>query len=140
MAKYHALQEFLQKQSNPLVRMSFEQIERIIGEKLPRSAMKYRAWWSNNERNSVMTKAWKDAGFISEQVDMDARKLVFRRADRLQSSEGTSDRESRASGRHPLIGWMKGTVTIPEGVDLTQPADAEWGNVTPGMTRSDDRR
>ena len=30
---------------------------------------------------------------------------------------------------HPLIGWMKGTVTIAEGVDLTEPACPEWADL-----------
>jgi hypothetical protein len=30
--------------------------------------------------------------------------------------------------RHPVIGCLKGTVHIPEGVDLTEPADPKWGD------------
>jgi hypothetical protein len=32
------------------------------------------------------------------------------------------------SKRHPLIGWLKGTVQIAPGVDLTEPADPEWAD------------
>lgn len=32
-----------------------------------------------------------------------------------------------AERRHPLIGFMKGTVKIAPGTDLTSPADPEWG-------------
>jgi hypothetical protein len=28
---------------------------------------------------------------------------------------------------HPLVGSMKGTVQVAPGVDLTDPADPEWG-------------
>ena len=28
-----------------------------------------------------------------------------------------------------LFGWMKGTVTIAPGVDLTEPAEADWGDL-----------
>jgi hypothetical protein len=38
-----------------------------------------------------------------------------------------------AGTRHPLIGWMKGTVTIPEGVDLTEPACPEWADLIDEM-------
>ena len=31
------------------------------------------------------------------------------------------------SGRHPLIGFLKGTVRFAPGVDLTDPADPYWG-------------
>jgi hypothetical protein len=77
----------------------------------------------------VMTKAWLEAGFHSEQVDMDGRKLVFRRTRSVRppSSDSSAAGSGVASKRHPLIGWMKGTVHIPQGVDLTEPADPEWG-------------
>lgn len=77
MSKYDPLREFLEKQSRPLIRMSFEQIERIIGEDLPPSARHHRAWWSNNQSNSVMTRAWREAGFKSERVDMKERHWCF---------------------------------------------------------------
>jgi hypothetical protein len=38
-----------------------------------------------------------------------------------------------AESRHPLIGWMKGTFTIPEGVDLTEPACPEWADLIDQM-------
>jgi transcriptional regulator with XRE-family HTH domain len=31
------------------------------------------------------------------------------------------------SGHHPILGRMKGTIRIEPGVDLTQPADPNWG-------------
>lgn len=33
------------------------------------------------------------------------------------------------SRRHPAFGWMKGTVTIAPGVDLTEPACPEWADI-----------
>jgi hypothetical protein len=124
MGKYEPLTEFLQKQPNGEVRMSFAQIERVVGFKLPPVAQRHRAWWSNSPTNNVMTRAWLDAGFRSEQVDMTARKLVFRREKQVEhSGAGPAPKP----GRHPLIGWMKGTFTIPEGVDLTEP-DPEWAD------------
>lgn len=125
MGKYEPLTEFLKKQPGSEVRMSFAQIERVIGSKLPPVAQRHRAWWSNSPTNNVMTKAWLDAGFRSEQVDMGGGRLVFRREKIL---EGPSMASGRKLGRHPLFGWMKGTVTIPPGVDLTEPADPEWAD------------
>jgi hypothetical protein len=128
MGKYTPLQEFLRKQDRNEVSMTFAEIERVVGSKLPAKAQKHRAWWSNNASNNVMTKAWLDAGYRSERVDMQARKLVFRRSHlpAIMTSPQTSGR-GVTSKRHPLIGCMKGTVHIPEGVDLTEPADPEWG-------------
>jgi hypothetical protein len=61
---------------------------------------------------------------------MEAGKLVFRRIGPQGFKEADAASPSgRAaiSERHPLIGWMKGTVRIAPGVDLTEPADPEWG-------------
>jgi hypothetical protein len=43
-----------------------------------------------------------------------------------------------APQQHPLIGWMKGTVTVEPGVDLTEPADPHWGEVAYGDQTWDD--
>ena len=79
MSKYAALGEYLKRQRGDLVPMTFAEIERVTGSKLPASAHKHRAVVEQQPDNSVMTKVWIDAGFESEQVDMQARKLVFRR-------------------------------------------------------------
>lgn len=140
--KYQPLTEFLRRQAHDVVRMSFNEIERLIGAKLPPSATHHRAWWSNNAENNVMTKAWKDAGFESEDVDMQRRRVVFRRV-RSEASSPDSDAPSvdvTMGDRHPLIGWMKGTLTIAEGVDLTQPAEPEWGDAADGDGTWADRK
>jgi hypothetical protein len=139
--KYAPLTQFLRRQSRPVVRMSFDEIERVIGTKLPPSATYHRAWWSNNAQNNVMTKAWRDAGFESEDVDMKGRRVAFRRV----RSDGSRDTDAPSvdgttKNRHPLIGWMKGTLTIAEGVDLTQPADLEWGEAAHGDQPWADRK
>jgi hypothetical protein len=132
MSKYAPLGEFLRQQPTNEIPMSFDKIEKITGAKLPASATRHRAWWSNNSQNSVMTKVWLDAGFQSERVDIEGRKLVFRRvrdkAPPPAAANGPGDaRDAAAAKHHPLYGWLKGTVRIASGVDLTQPADPEWG-------------
>jgi hypothetical protein len=136
MGKYAALGEFLRKQSVAEVPMTFEKIEKITGARLPRSAKTYRAWWSNNPKNSVMTKVWLDAGFESERVDMAGRRLVFRKIEKQsrQPPQRTWEGDSRPaiSSRHPRFGALKGLIRIEVGTDLTAPADPEWGEGTWG--------
>jgi hypothetical protein len=43
-----------------------------------------------------------------------------------------------SSEHHPLIGWMKGTVVVEPGVDLTKPAHPFWGEVSYGDRTWDD--
>jgi hypothetical protein len=124
MSKYGALGQYLKQQRGDLVPMTFAEIEKITGSKLPASAHKHRPWWSNNPDNSVMTKVWLDAGFASEQVDMPARKLVFRRVRK------PADKAQPAGEKpfHPAYGFMKGLIRVMPGTDLTQPADPEWAD------------
>jgi hypothetical protein len=119
--------------------MTFAEIEKIVGTPLPNS-QRYPAWWSNNPFNNVMTQVWLDAGFVTEQVDVASRKLVFRRA-RPRSSlgdEGHISAKADVGGGsppaavsharpHPIVGCLKGSVRVAEGVDLTAPADPDWG-------------
>jgi hypothetical protein len=124
MSKYEPLGAYLKKQDQELVPMTFAEIERVTGVTLPPSARKHRPWWSNNARNSVMTQVWLDAGFESEQVDMEQRRLVFRRV-RAPKAEGVL---AEAKSFHPAWGAMAGLIRIMPGVDITQPADPQWAD------------
>jgi hypothetical protein len=126
--KYEPLTAYLRAQRGGLVRMSFAEIERVIGAKLPQSADSHRAWWSNNPSNNVMTKAWLEAGFESDQVDLSGRKLVFRRvseSERSPKSPAGPESSDASSVKLALFGWLRGTVVST--ADLTEPADPEWG-------------
>lgn len=127
MSRYAALGAYLKRQSGDRVPMTFAEIEKIIGAKLPASAHKHRPWWSNNPHNSVMTKVWLEAGFESEQVNMAGRKLVFHRV-RKPKAAAAAAAPSGEEPFHPAWGYMKGLVRIMPGTDLTQPADPEWAD------------
>ena len=129
MGKYEPLTTFLSAQTNSQVCMSFAEIERVIGTTLPPSAASHRAWWSNNGLNNVMTRAWLDAGFLSEQVDLPGRKLVFRRVKPTRTGHRLADNlpAGEASPKLALFGWLKGTVSVAPGTNLADPADPDWG-------------
>jgi hypothetical protein len=123
MSKYDGLGRFLRGQHTDMVPMTFREIERVTGSKLPASK-RYPAWWSNNAGNSVMTKVWLAAGFKSEQVDVTRERLVFRRDAAVPNKLARTSRKA-AEGTdipHPVVGALKGTFTIEPGWDLTQPA------------------
>ena len=48
MSKYDPLTSFLVAKAGREIRLSFAEIERILGFKLPKSAYEHEAWWSNN--------------------------------------------------------------------------------------------
>ena len=128
MSKYGALRTHLASQPGDRIAMTFEEIENVLGFKLPKS-QGYPAWWSNNPTNNVMTNEWLAAGFKTEQVDIEGRKLVFRR---VEPPKGVGFAEAPASKlksprRHPGFGLMKGLMTVAPGTDLAAPTAGEWG-------------
>jgi hypothetical protein len=155
-ADYEVLGHYLVAQKKTLLPMTFSEVARVVGRKLPNSA-KYPAWWSNDPSNNPMTRVWLKAGFKTEQVDTTMQRLVFRRVGGepgtvvtagLPARKPSSDQpaisgfgdvarsykagEPKSSDppprcRHPLYGALKGYIRIMPGVDLTEPADPEWG-------------
>jgi hypothetical protein len=128
--KYDRLKDYLRAQTASRLPMKFSEIEKIVGPppSLPKSAKSYRAWWSNDPANHVQAHAWLDAGYRTEQVDMNDAKLVFVResiargvAEEAKKFKGNTIAEPE-TGQHPMIGAMKGTFVIEEGWDLTKPA------------------
>ncbi len=136
MSKYRNLARFFEAQPSDFLRMTFDEVEREAGFKLPASARLHQAWWANDRAHHVQAKAWLDAGFESEQVDMKAQMLVFKRAKTEPAPSkpkhgGMSDpaREYKQAEtvekkprRSPLFGALKGTFWIDPTWDLTQPA------------------
>lgn len=123
MSKYESLRGHLERHRRTEVPMTFEEIEAVLGFSLPPSSRRHRTWWSNNPSNSAITQAWLDAGFRTEQVDMDARRLVFQR------SAGAVESRAPRPGRHPLYGCMEGTVTFAPDFQPGEPADPGWGGL-----------
>jgi hypothetical protein len=157
MSKYQPLTDFLSASSVHHLPLTFAEVEAILGAKLPSSAYEHPAWWANDSgRSHVQAKAWLSAGFETEQIDKQAKKLVFKRIGSASGMAETARDFAHAEpgekklGRHPLIGAMKGTFTIEPGYDLTSPMytdeewaeiekemDADWDQILEGMTRQD---
>lgn len=66
--KYKRLKVFLQNCGEIQIKLSFEDIERIICFNLPKSATKHaESWWSNHKGHSQAI-AWLDAGYETDYV------------------------------------------------------------------------
>ena len=128
MSKYEPLGAFLRKQKFQSVPMTFAEIEKVLMFKLPASK-RYPAWWSNNPSNNVMTQLWLDAGFVTESVDTNGEKLVFRRKGSAASKPapgGMPRPDGPVGGKaETVLGCLKGLFTLAEGFDPTEPMDLE---------------
>ena len=127
MGKYEPLTAFLSGVGTEEVRMTFSEIERVIGGPLPASKQ-YAAWWSNNPSNNVMTRAWLKAGFRTERVEPAAGRLVFRRSGGMapKATNGVRDGGPGQGFVADFQARFGGAFTIRPGVDLTQPTGEVW--------------
>ena len=82
--KYTPLETYLRDlpKGQREVALRFEQIESILHTQLPESAYESRAWWEHEkEGNHVNTRAWTNAGWKMESLDVDEKWVKFVRAE-----------------------------------------------------------
>lgn len=77
MSKYAPLNRHLAGTSTDRIRLSFAEIERILGFSLPASARTYAPWWANVGGSHVQARAWMDAGWQTLQVDVPGEAVSF---------------------------------------------------------------
>ena len=77
--KYIGLTNYLKAKAQCSIVMSFSEIETQIGDKLPESAYKHRAFWSNTRTHSV-AYGWMDAGYETVGVNINNQLITFQKA------------------------------------------------------------
>ena len=78
--KYTPLENYLRNlpESQQVITLSFEQIERIINSTLPPSAYGYQQWWDHEtEGNHVNKRAWANAGWKVKSVDFKRKQATL---------------------------------------------------------------
>lgn len=71
--KYTPLEKYLRDlpANQKEVALSFEQIEKILNAKLPASAYEDQRWWDHEaEGNHVNKRAWANAGWEIQSIDV----------------------------------------------------------------------
>jgi len=78
MSVYSPLREWLIAAATTPILCTFEQIEEIIGRRLPNSSRAYASWWTNqNSGHHVQCRAWIDAGYHTAKVDIVRETVEF---------------------------------------------------------------
>ncbi|WP_416672373.1 DUF4268 domain-containing protein [Egbenema bharatensis] len=79
-SRYAPLAIWLQGQigeGNEKISLTFEQIEKIIDDKLPASARQHRNWWANDTVSHAQSQQWLDVGWRVSNVNMAQERVVF---------------------------------------------------------------
>jgi len=77
MGKYYKLGWHLAKLKSNKVGYHFDEIEKILGFPLPRSARIYRPWWANDNTHVQASDGWLDYGWMVDSVEMDNQVVKF---------------------------------------------------------------
>src|SRR5690242_9781349 len=77
--KYDPLRRWLSEADGDRVRLSFREIESILGFRLPDSARALPQWWANTGGSHVQAGAWMEAGWRTRDVDVPGEKTSFER-------------------------------------------------------------
>jgi hypothetical protein len=81
--KYTPLENYLREilASQREVKLHFEEIERILNDKLPSSAYEDQRWWEHEtEGNHRNKRSWSIAGWKLASLDVNAKRVKFVRA------------------------------------------------------------
>ena len=76
---YRALGDFLENFSADTVMITFPALENMLKRKLPASARERESWWTNRPRGRGHARAWRDAGWSVEKVDLKKGRVTFTR-------------------------------------------------------------
>lgn len=79
--KYRYLSDYLHNAAGEAVRLTFDEIEQILKDKLPRSAYQHRAFWANTGSHSIAI-SWMSVGYQTVEVDLTNRYVVFEKTRR----------------------------------------------------------
>jgi hypothetical protein len=79
-AKYSPLGSYLSYRGHftNVVKLSFAQIDGIIGDNLPLSALRSEDWWTNSQSHAH-SRIWLNAGWQVENVDLKEGTVTFRK-------------------------------------------------------------
>jgi hypothetical protein len=78
-SKYAPLRRWLESTTGERLRLTFSEVEAILGFELPKSAKTYAQWWANIGGSHVQAEAWVGAGWRTSQVDVPGARVTFER-------------------------------------------------------------
>lgn len=128
MSRYDALTELLLASPDPVVRLTFDELDQLVGG-LPESARKWGAWWANNRSSQAHSRFWLDAGRKAS-LDFRGRVATFR----LDASGGEPEAESEelAEAQGLLSGFVESSISLER--DLEDHLVSRLDQLEPGLS------
>ena len=74
--KYIELSKYLNRSGEDTIVLSFEQIEKILGFKLPPSAYTHRAFWANTQSHAI-AHSWLSVNYQTAEADLAEKRVKF---------------------------------------------------------------
>jgi hypothetical protein len=84
MSKYYKLEEYLRNTQKQVETLSYDEIERILGFRLPSSAYNHRPWWANGGHSQA--NSWLNAGWEVSSVEL-GKSVTFRKVEKAKTTE-----------------------------------------------------
>jgi predicted transcriptional regulator len=92
--KYAPLQTWLEDYSAPdeSIKLSFPEVEVVLGSQLPPMASERRSWWANvsEEWGRSQSRAWLRAGWRVADVDLEAKEVTFARISNAKNVDNSA--------------------------------------------------
>ena len=83
-SKYLSLGEYLLAYKKDSIRLSFVELEEILGFPLPKSARKFRTWWTNDRTHSHAENGWLSFGWRVSNINLANESVQFNRIAKLR--------------------------------------------------------
>jgi len=101
VSKYDRLGSYLKFRAafTNMVRLPLAKIDGIIGDNLPINAYRSEAWWSNSP-NNAHARAWIEAGWETQEVNLKESYVVFRKVKSI--NEPKRKKASHAEVKKPF--------------------------------------
>ena len=80
-SRYAALAQYLQRlpDTQESVPLTFEEVEAIIGDRLPANARQHRSWWANDSVSHSQSQQWLEAGWRVNRISIADQRVSFAR-------------------------------------------------------------
>ena len=126
-SKYQPLHDHLRRSNQREVMLTFAEIEILMGEPLPDSARSKKIWWSNR-KTGLQAKAWMDADYLVEAINLTTEQVTFRKPQQVYKVERAGNTILwnadllKALRRH--TGWSQ--QDLAERLEIYQQTISDW--------------